>query len=76
MKECFFQLLRGCVDCLHSLHCSPGINILGVVENMSSIAIPLTELKNSHSNIRLVNSRGENMTDSVLFRCVAIYMHF
>ena len=37
---------------------------------MSSIAIPMAELKNTQSNIQLVNSRGENMTDSVLFRCV------
>ena len=44
-----------------------GINILGVVENMSSLSIPMSELKNTHSSIRLVNSRGENMTDSVLF---------
>lgn len=45
-----------------------GINILGVVENMSSVSLPMSELKNTHSSIKLVNSRGENMTDSVLFR--------
>lgn len=45
-----------------------GINVLGVVENMSNISIPMADLKDSHSSIRLVNSRGVDMTESVLFR--------
>ena len=42
--------------------------MLGVVENMSNISIPMADLKDNHSNIRLVNSRGVDMTESVLFR--------
>lgn len=45
-----------------------GINILGLVENMSGISLPLSQLLIPSSNMRLTNSRGEDMTDSVLLR--------
>jgi hypothetical protein len=45
-----------------------GINILGVVENMSGISLPLSQVANPTSGMRLTNARGEDMTDSLLLR--------
>ena len=45
-----------------------GIPVLGVVENMADISIPLAGLTERQSALRLINSRGEDMTDSLLLR--------
>mmetsp|Transcript_17425 Transcript_17425/g.17514 ORF Transcript_17425/g.17514 Transcript_17425/m.17514 type:complete len:375 (-) Transcript_17425:138-1262(-) len=39
-----------------------GIEVLGVVENMSSIAVPLSDLLRQESNTRLYNNTGEDVT--------------
>lgn len=45
-----------------------GINILGIIENMSGISLSLSDLLVPSSGMRLTNIRGEDMTDSVLLR--------
>ena len=49
------------------------IPVLGVVENMADLSIPLSGLTDRQSSLRLINSRGEDMTDSLLLR-YAYYM--
>lgn len=43
-----------------------GINILGVVENMSDIRISFSTLLQPSSGVRLVNEQGEDITTSVV----------
>ena len=46
-----------------------GLNVLGIVENMAGLTLPLSSLSHPQSGVRLMNSRGEDMTDSLLLRC-------
>jgi len=43
-----------------------GLNVIGVVENMSDIRIPMSLLSNPNSGIHLVDKTGENVTASIL----------
>mmetsp|Transcript_16781 Transcript_16781/g.25218 ORF Transcript_16781/g.25218 Transcript_16781/m.25218 type:complete len:360 (+) Transcript_16781:40-1119(+) len=45
-----------------------GINVIGVVENMASISLDLSSLSTPSSGLRLLNNRGEDMTESMLLR--------
>ena len=50
-----------------------GLNVLGVVENMSQLHIPLSSLastENSNNNTIITNSDGENVTNVVIDRLV------
>lgn len=45
-----------------------GVNILGIVENMSDIRIPLNSLATPKSGVRLVDSEGKNVTKEFLIK--------
>ena len=46
-----------------------GLNILGIVENMGDIVIPLSDLENKiNTGVSFLDSRGTDVTDSVLLR--------
>ncbi|CAM9178582.1 unnamed protein product [Ectocarpus fasciculatus] len=48
-----------------------GLNIIGLVENMGEICVPLSSLEHhSKTGVSLVDSRGVDVTDSVLLRCL------
>jgi Mrp family chromosome partitioning ATPase len=43
-----------------------GINILGVVENMTDMKISFSSLLQAASGVKLVNKQGEDVTTSVI----------
>lgn len=43
-----------------------GLNVLGVVENMSEIRLPISSLEDPKSGVYLVNNDGVNVTEDVL----------
>jgi hypothetical protein len=60
-------------NCISSCGHLSGVNVIGIIENMAEIAVPLASLGKEHSElgsnaIRLVNARGEDMTDSMMLR--------
>lgn len=45
-----------------------GLNVIGVVENMTNIRVPLSSLSHHSSGIRLVDKSGQDVTESTLAR--------
>jgi len=45
-----------------------GLNVIGVVENMTEVVVPLSSLSKNASGIRLVDKAGQDVTDSALAR--------
>jgi Mrp family chromosome partitioning ATPase len=42
------------------------IPVLGVIENMADICVPIDSLQQSESNIKLLNSKGLDVTDEMI----------
>lgn len=51
-----------------SNHSFSGLNILGIVENMGEICVPLAGLETRGNGISLVDDKGVDVTESVLVR--------
>lgn len=49
-----------------------GLNVLGIVENMGEICVPLSGLESRGSGISLVDAKGVDVTDSVLVRYILV----
>lgn len=51
------------------------IPIIGIVENMHSISVPLTYAENPNATgVRLVNKEGIDKTEEYLKMCVYVYV--
>ncbi len=57
------RLLFRLIECCLFLS---GINILGVVENMSDIKISFSSLLQPDTGVKLVNEQGDDITGNVL----------
>jgi Mrp family chromosome partitioning ATPase len=51
------------------------VNVVGIVENMSNLSIPLHSLSDPSSGLSIKNKLGETMDPIVLEKCVSLYRH-
>jgi Mrp family chromosome partitioning ATPase len=53
-----------------------GLNVIGIVENMSDIRLSLRALEDPLSGVRVVNAAGEDMSASVIEKYELVYIFF